>query len=281
MRRRYANAAYMSGAYNYFGRGQIKDMVAILYCDDIIEFPGLVPFLENGRPFFVQMPTRWSCLIPGFDFLATRVAEIDTDKQVISTYHKDAVCTQARDVDGLAPCSHEEADTRILLHVQDAVRQGYTKVSIHTVDTDVTVLAVTAAGCLDIEELWVAFGRGKKFRFLAAHKMAVALGPNKCQGLPFFHALIGCDTVSSFGGWGKKKAWETWKTCDEVTDVTAAFCALAATSTPSAIDDHMDALENILLLCSSSQEHVNECRKHLFTLRMAGQLMLSHQLEKP
>ncbi len=24
-----------------------------------------------------------------FDFLATRVAEIDTDKQVISTYHKD------------------------------------------------------------------------------------------------------------------------------------------------------------------------------------------------
>ncbi len=87
-----------------------------------------------------------------FDFLATRVAEIDTDKQVISTYHKYVVCTQARDVDGLLPCSHEEDDTRILLHVQDVVRQGYSKVLIPTVDTDVIVLAVTAAGRLDIEE---------------------------------------------------------------------------------------------------------------------------------
>ncbi len=96
-----------------------------------------------------------------FDFLATRVAEIDADKQIISTYHKDVIGTQARYVDGLAPCSHEEAATRILLHVQDAVRQGYSKVLICTVDTDVTVLAVTAAGCLDIQELWVAYGSGK------------------------------------------------------------------------------------------------------------------------
>ncbi len=101
-----------------------------------------------------------------FDFLATRVAEIDTNKKVISTYHKDVVCTQARDVDGLVPCSHEEADSRILLHVQDAVRQGYSKVSIRTVDADVTVLAVTVAGRLDIEELWDAFGTGKKLQVL-------------------------------------------------------------------------------------------------------------------
>lgn len=203
-----------------------------------------------------------------FDFLATRIATTDTDKQVISTHHKDVVCTQARDVAGLAPCSHEEADTRMLLHVEDAVRQGYRKVSIRTVDTDVVVLAVTAAGRLDIDELWVAFGTGKNFRFLAAHEMAVALGPNKCRGLPFFHALTGCDTVSSFGGRGKKKAWETWKACDEVTDITAAFCALAASPTSSAIDDHMDALEHFVVLLydrNSSQEHVNECRKHLFT----------------
>ncbi len=97
-----------------------------------------------------------------FDFLATRVAEIDTDKHVISTYHKDVLCTQARTVDGFTPCSHEEADTRILRHVQNAVRQGYSKVLIRTVDTDVIVLAVTAAGRLDVEELWVAYGTGKK-----------------------------------------------------------------------------------------------------------------------
>ena len=38
------------------------------------------------------------------------------------------------------PCSHEEADTRLLLHMSDAVQKGYKKVTIRTVDTDVAVL---------------------------------------------------------------------------------------------------------------------------------------------
>ena len=63
-----------------------------------------------------------------------------------------------RDVSGLAPCTHEEADTRILLHLEDAVRHGNTKVSIRTVDTDVVVLAVASAQRLNIPELWIAFG---------------------------------------------------------------------------------------------------------------------------
>lgn len=62
-----------------------------------------------------------------FAFLATRIATTETEKQIISTHHKDVLCTQPRDVAGLAPCSHEEADTRILLHVEDAVRQGYAR----------------------------------------------------------------------------------------------------------------------------------------------------------
>ncbi len=203
-----------------------------------------------------------------FEFLATRITNTETEKQIISTHHKDVLCTQPRDVAGLAPCTHEEADTRILLHVEDAVRHGCTKVLIRTVDTDVVILAVAAAEHLQIDELWVAFGTGKNFRFLAAHEMAAALGPNKCRGLPFFHALTGCDNVSSFGGRGKKTAWETWKACDGVTNVTAAFCALAATPTPSIIDDYMDELERFVVLLydrTSSYGHVNEARKHLFT----------------
>ena len=45
----------------------------------------------------------------------------------------------------LAPCLQEEADTRLLLHVADAVQKGCKKVTIRTVDKDVVVLAV---GCL-------------------------------------------------------------------------------------------------------------------------------------
>ena len=204
-----------------------------------------------------------------FAFLAMRIATAETTKQIISTNHKDVLCTQSRDVSGLAPCTHEEADTRILLHVQDAVRQGYTKVSIRTVDTDVVVLAVTAAERLEIEELWIAFATGKNFRYVAAHEIAMTLGPSKCHGLPFFHALTGCDTVSCFSGRGKKTTLDTWRACNEISDeVTKAFSALAVTPTISSVDDYMDVLERFVVLLydrTSCQEHVNVARKHLFT----------------
>ena len=47
-----------------------------------------------------------------------------------------------QNTEGLQPCSHEEADTRILLHVKDAMNCGLSLVKIKTVDTDVVILAV-------------------------------------------------------------------------------------------------------------------------------------------
>ena len=85
------------------------------------------------------------------------MSALDAGKQVISTHHADILCSQPQGTSGLAPCTHEEADSRMLLHLEDAVKEGYTKVVVRTV-ADVLVLAVTAAQCLDITELWVAFG---------------------------------------------------------------------------------------------------------------------------
>ena len=105
----------------------------------------------------------------------------------------------------LAPCTHEEADSRMLLHASHATRHGHHSILIRTVGTDVVVLTVSMAQDLQPgDELWLAFGTGKSFRYLAAHKLAVILGPEKALALPMFHALTGCDTVSSFAGHGKK-----------------------------------------------------------------------------
>ena len=73
---------------------------------------------------------------------------------------------------------------------------------MRTVDTDVVVLAVASAQWLDLAELWIAFDAGKKFRFFAAHEIAIGkvLGPDRCIALPMFHAFTGCDTVPFFGG---------------------------------------------------------------------------------
>ena len=66
-------------------------------------------------------------------------------------------------------------------------------------------------------EIWLTFGTGTHFQHLAAHKMSNELGTQKSQALPMFHALTGCDTVSSFVGLGKKTAWTTWNVLPQLT----------------------------------------------------------------
>ena len=99
------------------------------------------------------------------------------------------------------------------LHSMDTTRCSF------ALFTPMLVLAVLAinhlpAGC----ELWLAFGNGKSFRYLAAHQIAASLRPEMSGDLPMFSALTGCDTVSIFAGYGKKTAWSTWKSLPELTD---------------------------------------------------------------
>ena len=54
-----------------------------------------------------------------FRFLAQCIAALTCEKQIISTCGEDI----------LVPCTQEEADTRVTLHVADAIQQGYNKVS--------------------------------------------------------------------------------------------------------------------------------------------------------
>ncbi|KAG7158106.1 hypothetical protein Hamer_G030256 [Homarus americanus] len=115
-----------------------------------------------------------------------------------------------------------------LLHESHAAQQGHHKILIRTMDLDLVVLAVSVVqGMHQEDELWLAFGTGKSFRFLTAHEMAACLGPKKAQALPMFHALTGCDTVSSFSGHGKKTAWAIWAVYP---DLTEALLKLSAAS---------------------------------------------------
>ena len=68
-----------------------------------------------------------------FSFPSSELVTIQIEKQVICTLFEDVICRQERNTEGLAPCSHEEEDNRIMLHVADAVKE-YTSVTIRTVD---------------------------------------------------------------------------------------------------------------------------------------------------
>ena len=109
-----------------------------------------------------------------FAFLSRQTVHLSVaeGKEIYATDGSGVLCSPAGSyLARLAPCSQEEADTRLLLHVADAVQKGCKKVTIHTVDTDVVVLAVALFSKIAPDELWVAFGVGSRFWYIAIHKM--------------------------------------------------------------------------------------------------------------
>ena len=77
-------------------------------------------------------------------------------------------------------CNHEETDSRLLVHVRDAVNRGAKNVMIRTVDTDVVVIAVSDLSKLQELEpdvhIWIAFDMGKNFQYFSVHAIHESLG---------------------------------------------------------------------------------------------------------
>ena len=135
-----------------------------------------------------------------------RTMTLPQRKHVYVTFNDRCLCTYDEvDMSALQPTNHEGADTRLILHVADVVYSGHKSVLIRTTDSNVVVIAVQVIKHMKnkIEELWIAFGSGRNFHYIPVHTTASNLGPSKSLALPAFHALTGCDTVSSFFGKGK------------------------------------------------------------------------------
>ena len=201
-----------------------------------------------------------------FAFLSKFVAHNlhDSSKQLIVSYGSDVLSVPKIGENRLMPCSQEEADTRMLLHLADAGQQGLKRVMIRTVDTDVVVLAIALRDQLLVNEVWLAFGVGKNFRYIPVHDIVAKLDPHKCSGLLFFHAFTGCDTVSSFFGHAKKGAWDAWASFPEV---TPAFQALSTEPRTDTISSFLSVIERFVVLLydrTSTKDSVNTARKHLF-----------------
>ena len=79
-----------------------------------------------------------------FAFLAKEIEKCKVSgKQIVSTCHENIVCSGDISLGNLAPCTQKEADTRLLLHAADCVKQEHSIIIIRTSDTDVVVLAIS------------------------------------------------------------------------------------------------------------------------------------------
>ena len=79
----------------------------------------------------------------------------------MSTLKENAVSSPIIDLSQLS-CTHEEADTRLLFHVNHLFDIGFKKFLIQAADTDVVVISLAMCSMLSDCEIWVAFGHGKK-----------------------------------------------------------------------------------------------------------------------
>ena len=139
--------------------------------------------------------------------------------------------------------SHEEADTRMILHAKHT--NG--PVVVHADDTDVIVLLLTHSDLLGT--VYMRTGRGSKARIIPLapikEKLLKQLSPgitahDFLKSLCGLHALTGCDSVSSLSGKGKTKAFKlamkkqkfvkaladlgsSWELSDETLEVVEDF----------------------------------------------------------
>ena len=114
-------------------------------------------------PDFLRDPTNKQEL---FHFLSEKISSTDCpdEKQIFIT---SGATVFGRGTDHcMPPCDHEEADTRIVIHLQDALENGCATCLVRTVDTDVVVILIGKYHSLinkyPAADIWVAFGTGKE-----------------------------------------------------------------------------------------------------------------------
>lgn len=132
-----------------------------------------------------RIPTNWKCFLRSdenktelFEFLAKELESTDVkEKELLTTYGRCVLRSPSKA--DLKECTHEEGDTRLILHAKDASECGHRKIMVKTIDTDVVVVAVASMKELELDELWKAFGTGKLFRYIPVHKISDGLGAQK------------------------------------------------------------------------------------------------------
>jgi len=160
--------------------------------------------------------------------------------------------------------SQEEADTRLILHSLDAVRRGATELYIQSSDTDVFILAIHHYHQLCRKTYFVT-GVGNKKRVISLGPIVNALGDEKAEALPGFHAFSEADITGRFAGKGKLTCWQAFSTCS----VEAVVSAFAASGTSEKLEaDTERAIETFVCQLyepGSTVVDVGDLRWKLFT----------------
>lgn len=173
--------------------------------------------------------------------------------------------TESYSVPGLQS-THEEADTRIILHAAHAARE-FDTVTIWSPDTDVVVLATYFMNKIGAKNMFVNIGSGEKSRMLNLNKLSASLSRPLRMSLLGLHAITGCDSVSSFCRIGKMKP------VDVFMENPKLFTGLQELGKSKVVSKNcQDSLEKFICTVYDRDKNisgVNELRYKLFCTKQA------------
>ena len=135
-----------------------------------------------------KLPVKWMNFLCDsknktefFAFLTDKIAEFtfSSSKLVYVTSGQSVLHRDSANV--TSDCNHEEADSRIVVHVLHALQQNMKIIEIRTVDT---VIIVILAGVFNkllviqpLADIWVAFRVGKNYRLMSINAICNTFTP--------------------------------------------------------------------------------------------------------
>ena len=146
-----------------------------------------------------------------FSFISTKLADTHSPEGKTMYVTKQETVFSIGIDEIMENSNHEEADTRMIVHLFHALKCGCKLVQIRTVDTDVIVILLGMFHLIKDNHLnadiYVGFGFGKDLAHYHVNGTYAAIGEERSRALPLFHALTGCDTTSAVANKGKVTAW--------------------------------------------------------------------------
>ena len=164
-----------------------------------------------------------------FSFLSTKLMQVQfQEEKCVYITSGDQVLT-AGNGPPMGPCNHEEADTRVLVHLLHALQ--YSSIAlVHTGDTDVVIILLSNFHHIitvqPAAEIWISLRAGKTTKMIYLNNIASSLGVTACKAMALFHAFTGSDSTSSFKFKGKRYCF---KTKDKVPSLMEEFATVSST----------------------------------------------------
>ncbi|KAL2102045.1 hypothetical protein ACEWY4_003806 [Coilia grayii] len=210
---------------------------------------------ENKNNLLEYFFQRWAISAENIIGNNTIITTHGSKCHAMQVNERGLVITEIKDLES----THEEADTRIVLHAAYAAK-SCSDLVIRSPDTDVFVL--TLAFCKQIDShLYFHTGKERDTHITDISRLHTHLGEAKCDALVGLHAFSGCDTVSALHNVGKAKAYKKFSS---KTEYTSVFQDLGTHFTPSAeLCEALEAFTCDLYEQTDSQD-VNIARANLF-----------------